>query len=53
MLEVIEWANGQGFTLKVSEHDAESIYLKLEQSRHAGDVVQGSNYDIEIERQDD
>ena len=52
MLEVIEWANGGGFTLKISEEDAESIYLKLEQSRHTGDTVQGSNYDIEIEEQD-
>lgn len=52
MLEVIEWANGQGYTIKISEEDAEDIYLKMEQGRKWGTMIQGSNYDIEIERQD-
>ena len=52
MLEVVEWANKAGFTIKISEEDAESIYLKLEQGRRWGTTIQGSNYDIEIEKQD-
>ena len=52
MLEVEQWENECGYTLRISEQDAEEIYLKLEQSRKDRGMIQGSNYDIIIERQD-
>lgn len=45
MLEIEEWENGCGFNILISEHDAEEIYHKLEQTRNPGDIIQGSNYD--------
>jgi hypothetical protein len=53
MLDVQEWDNGCGFTIKISAEDADDIYEKLEQNRNEGAIIQGSNYDIQVERQID